>query len=58
MELMHKQVEVQGAKVEQVSRELHTQVGSLQDRIASVQQEVSAGFNRMEALLEKRAKTS
>ena len=54
----NQQVEVQGAKVEQVSRELHTQVGSLQDRIASVQQEVSAGFNRMEALLEKRAKTS
>ena len=56
LDMVTKQVEMQGHGLEQVRKELHTQVGGLQEGLNKVQTDVSSGFTRMEALLEKRAR--
>ena len=52
------QVDLQGHRVEQINRDLASQVSALQSSVSTIQQDISAGFTRMEALVEKRAKTS
>lgn len=52
------QVDLQGHRVEQINRDLASQVSTLQSSVSAIQQDISAGFTRMEALVEKRAKTS
>ena len=58
LEAVTQQVDQQGHRIEKINSGLVTQVGGLQAGLSSVQQHVSNGFTRMEALLEKRAKTS
>ena len=58
LESVTQQVDQQGHRIEKINSDLVTQVGGLQAGLSSVQQDVSNGFTRMEALLEKRAKTS
>ena len=55
---LSKQVEVQGHQIEQTRAELHTQVSGLRGEVAAVKSDVTNGFNRIEALLEKRARSS
>jgi len=52
------QVDFQGHRVEQINRDLASQLSTLQSSVSTIQQDISAGFTRMEALVEKRAKTS
>lgn len=58
LESVTQQVDQQGHRIEKLNNDLVSQVGGLQAGLTSVQQDVSNGFTRMEALLEKRAKTS
>ncbi len=52
------QVDQQGHRVEQINRDLAQQVTTLQSSVSTVRQDIASGFTRMEALVEKRAKTS
>ena len=52
------QVELQGHKIEQVSKDLDSKTSSLKDGLDRVETEMSRGFSQMEALLEKKNKTS
>ena len=56
LQLVTQQVEVQGHGIEQVRKDLTMQVGGLQEGLNTVQSDVTKGFTRLEALLEKRAK--
>ena len=58
VEAVTQQVDQQGHRIEKINTDLVSQVGGLQTGLNTVQQDVSNGFTRMEALLEKRAKTS
>ena len=52
------QIELQGHKIEQVSKDLDHKTSSLKDSLDRVESEISRGFTQMEALLEKKNKTS
>ena len=58
VESITQQVDHQGHRMEKINQDLASQVGGLQTGLTSVQKDVTDGFTRMEALLEKRAKTS
>ena len=58
LQLVTQQVEVQSHGIEQVRKDLTMPVGGLQEGLNKVQSDVTKGFTRLEALLEKRAKTS
>ena len=52
------QIDLQGHKIEQVSKDLESKTNSLKDGLDRVENEISRGFSQMEALLEKKNKTS
>ena len=55
---MAQQIETQGHHIEQVRKDLESKTNSLKDGLDRVETEISRGFSQMEALLEKKNKTS
>ena len=55
---MAQQIETQGHHIEQVRKDLDSKTNSLKDGLDRVETEISRGFSQMEALLEKKNKTS
>ena len=58
LDITTQQVETQGHRIEQINKDMNQQVGTLQTGLNKVQTDLDSGFNRIEALLEKRNRTS